>query len=170
MFLFLEALIDAGEEVGLPREAAERLAIQTVYGAAKARVGWRQAAPRNSASRCRRPAEPRSPASPQLDEGGLRDILARAVAAATRRSVRARRELLSAAPRARRPLKIPGSSVDPLPQHERATRRRQRRNTPAKLEAGLRITPLDIRNHGFPRTISGYARDEVDAFPGHGLR
>jgi cell division initiation protein len=28
----------------------------------------------------------------------------------------------------------------------------------------LRITPLDIRNHIFPRTIGGYARDEVDAF------
>jgi cell division initiation protein len=32
------------------------------------------------------------------------------------------------------------------------------------LEAGLRITPLDIRNHAFPRMIGGYARDEVDAF------
>jgi len=28
----------------------------------------------------------------------------------------------------------------------------------------LRITPLDIRNHVFPRTIGGYAREEVDAF------
>jgi len=28
----------------------------------------------------------------------------------------------------------------------------------------LRITPLDIRNHVFPRMIGGYARDEVDAF------
>jgi pyrroline-5-carboxylate reductase len=35
VFAFLEALIDAGVEVGLPREAAERLASQTVYGAAK---------------------------------------------------------------------------------------------------------------------------------------
>jgi cell division initiation protein len=32
------------------------------------------------------------------------------------------------------------------------------------LEAGLRITALDIRNHAFPRMIGGYARDEVDAF------
>jgi cell division initiation protein len=32
------------------------------------------------------------------------------------------------------------------------------------LEAALRITPLDIRNHVFPRMIGGYARDEVDAF------
>ena len=28
----------------------------------------------------------------------------------------------------------------------------------------MRITPLDIRNHGFPRRVSGYDRDEVDAF------
>jgi cell division initiation protein len=28
----------------------------------------------------------------------------------------------------------------------------------------LRITPLDIRNHVFPRMLGGYARVEVDAF------
>lgn len=28
----------------------------------------------------------------------------------------------------------------------------------------MRITPLDIRNHVFPRAFSGYARVEVDAF------
>ncbi len=28
----------------------------------------------------------------------------------------------------------------------------------------MRITPLDIRNHGFPRRMSGYDREEVDAF------
>ncbi len=28
----------------------------------------------------------------------------------------------------------------------------------------MRITALDIRNNVFPRTIGGYARDEVDAF------
>ena len=28
----------------------------------------------------------------------------------------------------------------------------------------MRITPLDIQNHVFPRTITGYARDEVEAF------
>jgi cell division initiation protein len=28
----------------------------------------------------------------------------------------------------------------------------------------VRITPLDIRNHAFPRRVSGYDRDEVDAF------
>jgi cell division initiation protein len=30
----------------------------------------------------------------------------------------------------------------------------------------LRITPLDIRKHVFPRSFGGYAREEVDAFLG----
>jgi cell division initiation protein len=30
----------------------------------------------------------------------------------------------------------------------------------------LRITPLDIRKHGFPRRISGYDREEVNTFLG----
>ena len=86
VFLFLEALIDAGEDVGLPREAAERLAIQPVYGAAKL-------APDGPSS----PAQLREQASSpggttlaglaELDQGEFRKILARAVAAATRRSV-----------------------------------------------------------------------------------
>ncbi len=33
-------------------------------------------------------------------------------------------------------------------------------------EDGLRITPLDIRNHAFRRRLSGYDREEVDAFLG----
>lgn len=28
----------------------------------------------------------------------------------------------------------------------------------------MRITPLDIRNHAFPRRLSGYDREEVDSF------
>ena len=28
----------------------------------------------------------------------------------------------------------------------------------------MRITPLDICNHPFPRSFNGYARHEVDAF------
>jgi len=85
VFLFIEALIDAGEKVGLPREAAESLAIQTVYGAAKL-----------ASDSDRTPAELREQVSSPggttlaglaaLDQGGLREVLAQAVAAATRRS------------------------------------------------------------------------------------
>ena len=86
VFLFLEALIDAGEGAGLPREAAERLATQTLYGAAKLAL-------ENDRSPARLREQVSSPGGTTLaglaalDQGGLREILARAVAAATRRSV-----------------------------------------------------------------------------------
>jgi len=49
-------------------------------------------------------------------------------------------------------LKIPGGSADPL--HEILT----------PLEEPVRITPLDVRNHPFRKKLSGYDREEVDAF------
>jgi cell division initiation protein len=45
-------------------------------------------------------------------------------------------------------LKISRASVDLLPQQG----------------VSVRITPLDIRNHSFPRSFSGYDRDEVVSF------
>jgi pyrroline-5-carboxylate reductase len=85
VFLFLEALIDAGVDVGLPRDAAQRLALQTVFGTAKLAL-----------ESGRSPAELREQVSSpggttlaglaELREGSLREIVARAVAAATRRS------------------------------------------------------------------------------------
>jgi len=85
VFLFLEALIDAGAEVGLPREAAERLAIQTVYGAAKlAREGDRS--PAELREQVSSPGGTTLAGLAALDRGHFREILARAVAAATRRS------------------------------------------------------------------------------------
>ncbi len=85
VFLFIESLIDAGEKVGLDHIAARSLALQTVFGAAKLAL--------NSE---RSPAELREQVSSkggttvaglaQLEAGGLRDLVARAVDAATRRS------------------------------------------------------------------------------------
>lgn len=85
VFLFLEALIDAGESVGLPREAADQLARQTVFGAAKL-----------AAESDRTPAQLREQVSSpggttlaglaQLEDGQLRGTIARAVEAATQRS------------------------------------------------------------------------------------
>jgi pyrroline-5-carboxylate reductase len=86
VFLFLEALIDAGEGVGLPREAAERLAIQTVYGAAKLALDG-ASSPVQLREQVSSPGGTTLAGLAALDQGGLREILARAVAAATRRSV-----------------------------------------------------------------------------------
>ncbi len=84
-FLFMEALIDAGEHVGLPRSAAEQLALQTLRGAVQLAM-----------ESDRSPAELRVPVSSpggttvaglaELDAGEFRKIIARAVTAATRRS------------------------------------------------------------------------------------
>jgi pyrroline-5-carboxylate reductase len=86
VFLLLEALIDAGEEAGLPREAAELLAIQTVYGAAKLALDGDRS-PAQLREQVSSPGGTTLAGLAALEQGGLREILARAVAAATRRSV-----------------------------------------------------------------------------------
>jgi len=86
VFLFLEALIDAGEAAGLPREAAEQLATQTVYGAAKLALES-DSGPARLREQVSSPGGTTLAGLAALDEGGFREILARAVAAATRRSV-----------------------------------------------------------------------------------
>ena len=86
VFLFLEALIDAGEGAGLPREAAERLATQTLYGAAKLALEDDRS-PAQLREQVSSPGGTTLAGLAVLDQGGLREILARAVAAATRRSV-----------------------------------------------------------------------------------
>jgi pyrroline-5-carboxylate reductase len=86
VFLFLEALIDAGKEAGLPREAAEQLATQTVYGAAKLALDS-DSGPAQLREQVSSPGGTTLAGLAALDEGGFREILARAVAAATRRSV-----------------------------------------------------------------------------------
>jgi len=83
---FLEALIDAGEDAGLPREAAERLATQTLYGAAKLALEDDRS-PAQLREQVSSPGGTTLAGLAVLDQGGLREILARAVAAATRRSV-----------------------------------------------------------------------------------
>ena len=85
VFLFLEALIDAGENVGLPREAAEHLAIQTVYGAAKLALDG-SSSPAQLREQVSSPGGTTLAGLAELEQGELRETLARAVAAATRRS------------------------------------------------------------------------------------
>jgi pyrroline-5-carboxylate reductase len=85
VFAFLEALTEAGEQAGLPAEAAARLAAQTVYGAAKLAL-----------ESDRTPAELREQVSSpggttlaglaRLEAAGFRAAVRDAVAAATRRA------------------------------------------------------------------------------------
>jgi len=85
-FLFLEALIDAGEEVGLPRDAAEQLAFQTVYGAVSLAMDS-DLSPAQLREQVSSPGGTTLAGLAQLDAGELRQTIARAVAAATARSV-----------------------------------------------------------------------------------
>jgi pyrroline-5-carboxylate reductase len=85
VFVFLEALGDAGVQVGLPRAAAYDLAVQTVFGAAKlARESGRT--PAELRVQVTSPGGTTVAGLERLEAGGLRAAVADAVAAATRRS------------------------------------------------------------------------------------
>ena len=85
LFAFLEALGEAGARVGLPPEAAARLALQTVYGAAKlALVSGRT--PAELRRQVSSPGGTTLAGLERLDALGLREAVGEAVEAATRRS------------------------------------------------------------------------------------
>ncbi|MEP7287778.1 MAG: pyrroline-5-carboxylate reductase [Chloroflexota bacterium] len=86
VFLFMEALIDAGVHMGFPRRIAEQLVIQTVRGSVEyADVSKEHpAALRNQVTS---PGGTSAEAIYHLEKGGLRTVLARAVWAAYQRSL-----------------------------------------------------------------------------------
>jgi pyrroline-5-carboxylate reductase len=85
VFVFLEALGDAGVRMGLPRDAAYRLAFQTVFGAAKlARETGRH--PAQLKDQVTSPGGTTIAGLERLEAGGFRAAIHEAVAAATRRS------------------------------------------------------------------------------------
>jgi pyrroline-5-carboxylate reductase len=85
VFVFLEALGDAGVRMGLPRDAARLLALETVYGAARlARETGRD--PADLRRQVTSPGGTTLAGLERLEAGGLRAAIHEAVAAATRRS------------------------------------------------------------------------------------
>jgi pyrroline-5-carboxylate reductase len=85
VFLFLEALGDAGVRMGLPREAATDLAIHTVFGAAKLALESGRH-PAQLKDQVTSPGGTTLAGLERLEAGGLRAAVYEAVAAATRRS------------------------------------------------------------------------------------
>ncbi len=85
VYMFIEALTDAGVKQGLPRPTAFRLAAQTVYGAAKLvlETGKHPAILRDEVTT---PGGTAIAAVAELEAHGLRTMLINAVATATQRS------------------------------------------------------------------------------------
>lgn len=86
VFLFMEAMIDAGVHLGFSRHVAEQLVLQTVRGSAEyvAQSGEHPAVLRNQVTS---PGGTSAEALYQMEKGGLRTVVARAVWAAYQRSV-----------------------------------------------------------------------------------
>jgi len=85
VFLFAEALRDAGAAAGLPPELSAELAVQTVVGAA-ALLADGQGTPEELRAAVTSPNGTTEAAVRRFEELGLRDVVAQAVQAATDRS------------------------------------------------------------------------------------
>lgn len=86
VFLFMEAMIDAGVHMGFSRAVAQELVIQTVRGSVEyvAQSGEHPAVLRNQVTS---PGGTSAEALYQLEKGSLRTVVARAIWAAYQRSV-----------------------------------------------------------------------------------
>jgi pyrroline-5-carboxylate reductase len=85
LFAFLEALTAAGEHAGLPADAASRLALQTVYGAAKLAL-HSDATPAQLREQVSSPGGTTLAGLARLEAGGFGAAVDAAVAAATARA------------------------------------------------------------------------------------
>jgi pyrroline-5-carboxylate reductase len=81
VFLFIEALIDAGVHIGLSRDIAQKLAVQTVLGSTRV-VHETNRHPAELRDMVTSPGGTTTEALFQLEKGGLRSLLLEAVVAA----------------------------------------------------------------------------------------
>lgn len=91
VFLFIEALTDAGVCLGLPRELAQELVLQTIHGAVRL-CQDSQKHPAELRNMVTSPGGTTAAALLCLEEGGLRGLLAQAVIAAYQRAKALRQE------------------------------------------------------------------------------
>ncbi|MBM4451433.1 MAG: pyrroline-5-carboxylate reductase [Chloroflexi bacterium] len=85
VFLVIEALTDAGVHIGLPRDMAEKMVIQTVLGSARS-VEATGKHPAELKNKVTSPGGTTAEGLLQLESGGLRSLLLRAVIAAYEKS------------------------------------------------------------------------------------
>jgi len=85
IFLIIEALIDAGVHIGLPRNIAEKLVIETTIGSARA-IKETEKHPAELRNMVTSPGGTTAEGILQLETGGLRSLLLRAVIAAYEKS------------------------------------------------------------------------------------
>jgi pyrroline-5-carboxylate reductase len=85
VFLFIEALIDAGVHIGLPRNLSQELAIQTILGSTRTveKTGKHPADLRNMVTS---PGGTTTEALLELEKGKFRSLIIRAVAAAHKKA------------------------------------------------------------------------------------
>lgn len=81
VFLVIEALVDAGVHIGLPREIAEKLVLETVLGSAHT-IQVMSKHPAELKSMVTSPGGTTAEGLLQLEKGGLRSLLIQAVIAA----------------------------------------------------------------------------------------
>ncbi len=86
VFLFMEALIDAGVHLGFSRPIAEKLVMQTIKGSTEYAIASRLH-PAQLRNQVTSPGGTTAAALYELEKGGLRTVISRAVWAAYRRSV-----------------------------------------------------------------------------------
>jgi pyrroline-5-carboxylate reductase len=86
VFMFMEAMIDAGVHLGFSRRVAEQLVLQTMRGSVEYAIQTKEH-PATLRNQVTSPGGTSAEAIYHLEKGGLRTVLARAVWAAYQRSV-----------------------------------------------------------------------------------